>query len=95
MPRGDRTGPAGFGPMTGRTARYCAGHGDPGYANPAVGSGAGVFGGHGWRHMYYATADPDYEKQVLQNQVTFLETTLERLKKRLAELEQGARDKSS
>ncbi|MBC7077615.1 MAG: DUF5320 domain-containing protein, partial [Synergistales bacterium] len=24
MPRGDGTGPAGFGPMTGRAAGYCA-----------------------------------------------------------------------
>ncbi|MCX8032528.1 MAG: DUF5320 domain-containing protein [Thermoleophilia bacterium] len=126
MPRGDRTGPGGFGPMTGRVAGYCAGYGVPGYANPAVGRGAGVVGGHGWRHMYYATGlpgwlrwgcrhlgfglaapyttpygarytepDPDSEKQVLQNQVTFLETTLERLKKRLADLEQGACEKSS
>jgi len=32
MPRGDRTGPWGDGPMTGRSAGYCAGHPTPGYA---------------------------------------------------------------
>ena len=37
MPRGDRTGPMGMGPMTGRAAGYCAGYGVPGYANPTTG----------------------------------------------------------
>ena len=32
MPGGDRTGPMGQGPMTGRGAGYCAGFGMPGYA---------------------------------------------------------------
>ncbi len=34
MPRGDGTGPAGMGPMTGRAAGYCAGYPVPGYMNP-------------------------------------------------------------
>ncbi len=34
MPRGDGTGPLGFGPMTGRSAGFCAGYAVPGYANP-------------------------------------------------------------
>ena len=33
MPRGDRTGPGGKGPMTGRKAGYCAGGDKPGYKN--------------------------------------------------------------
>lgn len=37
MPRGDGTGPAGQGPMTGRAAGYCAGYNSPGYANPGWG----------------------------------------------------------
>jgi len=44
MPGGDRTGPAGMGPMTGRGAGYCAGYAAPGYMNPGVGRGAGF----GW-----------------------------------------------
>lgn len=48
MPRGDRTGPAGMGPMTGRAAGYCAGYGVPGYANPAFGRGFGRGYGRGW-----------------------------------------------
>jgi hypothetical protein len=35
MPFGDGTGPQGMGPMTGRSAGYCAGAGRPGFANPA------------------------------------------------------------
>jgi len=63
MPRGDGRGPAGFGPMTGRSAGFCAGYGVPGYANPGVGGGAGARGarcfyggggfGRGYRRMYY------------------------------------------
>jgi len=34
MPRGDGTGPAGMGPMTGRAAGYCAGNSGPGFTNP-------------------------------------------------------------
>lgn len=39
MPRGDKTGPLGQGPMTGRAAGFCAGNNVPGYANPAPGMG--------------------------------------------------------
>jgi len=41
MPRGDRTGPSGMGPMTGRAAGYCAGYSAPGYMNPFGGRGLG------------------------------------------------------
>ena len=71
MPRGDGSGPAGMGPMTGRAAGYCAGYGVPGYANPIPGQGRGMGyghghgrgggrGGRGWRHMYYATGLPGW-----------------------------------
>lgn len=48
MPGGDRTGPAGLGPMTGRAAGYCSGYSAPGYANPVPGRGAGFGRGWGW-----------------------------------------------
>ena len=47
MPRGDRTGPTGFGPMTGRAAGYCAGFGVPGYTNP-IPAGFGARGRRRW-----------------------------------------------
>ncbi|MBN1299217.1 MAG: DUF5320 domain-containing protein [Actinobacteria bacterium] len=62
MPRGDGTGPAGMGPMTGRAAGYCAGYFVPGFANPAGGrlygagrSFYGARGGRGNRNWYRAT----------------------------------------
>ena len=51
MPGGDRTGPAGQGPMTGRGAGFCAGSFVGGYANPTfrLGFGGGFRGGRGLR----------------------------------------------
>ena len=67
MPRGDGTGPAGMGPMTGRGAGFCAGYPAPGYMNPAGGRGFGFGGrgrggGRGWRHQYYATGWPGWAR---------------------------------
>lgn len=47
MPAGNRTGPNGMGPMTGRGAGYCAGYSSPGYSNPGYGVGLGRGGGYG------------------------------------------------
>jgi hypothetical protein len=68
MPAGDRTGPVGLGPMTGRAAGYCAGFPMPGYMNPLPGRGWGMgrgwgrgrgWGwGRGWRHGYYPMVVP-------------------------------------
>lgn len=49
MPRGDRTGPQGMGPMTGRGMGLCAGYDAPGYLNqgPGMGRGMGLARGFG------------------------------------------------
>lgn len=71
MPRGDGTGPAGAGPMSGRAAGYCAGFQVPGFTNPIPVAGAGFGrgrgfggrgggGGRGWRHRFYATGQPGW-----------------------------------
>jgi len=61
MPGGDRTGPWGLGPRTGRAAGYCTGYNMPGYTKPGFGRGRGRgFGrgfwgrgrGFGWRGIY-------------------------------------------
>jgi hypothetical protein len=72
MPRGDRTGPVGAGPITGRGAGYCAGYPMPGYANPMPGRfsgrwpvgrrGSGYGRGRRRRHWYYATGLPRWER---------------------------------
>jgi len=57
MPNGDRTGPAGLGPMTGKAAGRCTGNQAPGNANTIGGGGRRVGrdrGGHGWRNVLNA-----------------------------------------
>lgn len=69
MPYGDRTGPAGAGPMTGRRMGYCAGFDRPGSMNPGRGFGYGMgrgggFGGQGrgWRNQFWATGLPGWAR---------------------------------
>ena len=45
MPRGDRSGPMGMGPRTGRAAGFCTGNSTPGFMNPY---GSQMGGGFGW-----------------------------------------------
>jgi hypothetical protein len=102
MPRGDGTGPRGFGPMTGRGNGYCAGKNAPGYANSAgqLGLRRGYGGGgRGWRHHYYATGlpywarpsaaplIPEQELAGLKNEAEWLKNQLEVLNRRIEELE--------
>ena len=47
MPRGDRTGPMGSGPMTGRGMGYCGGYAGPGFMSSGPGYGFGRGGGFG------------------------------------------------
>ncbi|MFP3999507.1 MAG: DUF5320 domain-containing protein [Desulfobacterales bacterium] len=71
MPGGDRTGPIGAGPMTGRGAGFCSGFAAPGFAVPGPGRGFGMGfgrgrglrgrffgGGFGWRNRFFATGIP-------------------------------------
>ena len=71
MPGGDKTGPGGMGPMTGRGAGYCSGYSAPGYANAIPGRfwgrsfgwgmrGGWGGGGRGWRNRFYATGQPGW-----------------------------------
>jgi len=49
MPRGDRSGPNGFGPRTGRGLGYCSGYSTPGYLTDiGMGWGRGYGGGRGY-----------------------------------------------
>ncbi len=66
MPRGDRSGPQGWGPRTGRGLGYCAGYSNPGYTKGmgmgwgrGRGYGRGWAGGGGWgRGRGYYPIDP-------------------------------------
>ncbi|MCD6332124.1 MAG: DUF5320 domain-containing protein [Bacteroidales bacterium] len=96
MPRGDRTGPDGMGPMTGRRMGYCVGNDRPGYMNPNSYYGRGYGWGHGrgfgyGRGMgygfrggygpYYSESEPPVSDQ------TLIENEIRILKDRLASLE--------
>jgi hypothetical protein len=48
MPAGDRTGPWGAGPRTGRGLGYCSGYAAPGYMSPGPGMGFGRGYGRGF-----------------------------------------------
>jgi len=98
MPGGDRTGPLGAGPRTGRGLGYCSGYNRPGFANP-VPEGRGWLGfgyrgmGHGWRNRFYATGipgwaayTPEQEAADLKAQADWLKGQLEAIQKRLEEL---------
>jgi len=77
MPGGDRTGPSGMGPNTGRGAGYCTGNPTVGFGNGGWGRGRrggnrgggwnqgdgwGRGGGWGHRHGYYATGQPGWQR---------------------------------
>ena len=99
MPRGDRTGPLGEGPMTGRQLGFCAGYQGAGYGRgPGRGFGRGYLGrGRGrrffWRR-YVPLPEDDRdtagyvdEVSVLQDEVRDLKGALERISGRLNRLE--------
>jgi hypothetical protein len=96
MPRGDRTGPAGMGPMTGRGMGYCAGGTAPGMYAPGYGYGCGRGMGRGFRQMAWAAPgwgwQPPYAgvdaKDALADRAASLERELELVKKQLEALKQ-------
>ena len=54
MPGGDRTGPWGLGPMTGRGLGYCAGYSSPGFTKGIPrGRGFGRGGGRGFGRGFW------------------------------------------
>jgi hypothetical protein len=70
MPGGDRTGPMGTGPMTGRGMGYCAGFPVPGFMNRPgwFGFGRGWFGrggGRGWRHWFRWTGLTGWQRAAM------------------------------
>ena len=98
MPRGDRTGPQGAGPRTGRGMGYCNDYNQPGFANtPVMGRGGFGFGwqgaGRGWRNRFYATGipgwvapTPEQESADLKAQAEWLKTQLDSIQKRIDDL---------
>ena len=97
MPRGDKTGPNGNGPKTGRGLGYCTGNNLPGFENNITTYGRGNgFGrrnhngngfGRGMGFGYRSGFDNGVkEKTLVQNEINILKDQLESLEKRLKEL---------
>lgn len=63
MPRGDRTGPMGLGPMTGRGGGHCAGPERPGFRSPMWNRNAcGCGWGRGWRRWFEGLGVPGWAR---------------------------------
>jgi len=94
MPGGDRTGPVGAGPMTGRGLGHCRG-GGAGYGYPGRGMGFGRGFGRGWRHWSagyepaYGPYRPTREQELadLKAQAEQYGNAVKGINERIAELE--------
>ena len=101
MPRGDRTGPWGMGPLTGRRMGFCAGFSAPGFMSygPGYGMGRGMgagrgfgrglgFGrGRGWRYGGYG-GFWEYPPQSFtqEDEVAYLENQAKEIKEELNQI---------
>ena len=91
MPYGDRTGPEGKGPRTGRGMGYCGGYDSPGYTRGTPrgmgysrGAGRGFGRGFGWNR---APVQPiNTIDSGLKEEVNALKKIVEALKKKIDEL---------
>jgi hypothetical protein len=98
MPGGDRTGPMGAGPMTGRAAGFCAGYAMPGHMNPTGGRGQGFWGrgcGGGWGRgrgvglgasRFNWAPTPEQELESLKQQASYIQGALADITRRIEEL---------
>ena len=97
MPRGDGTGPAGQGPMTGRRMGYCAGFNVPGFMNFGFGRGFGR--GFSWRRempiqqqvvpiqqIQPQVITEQQEREMLEQELELIKQEMNEIQKRLKEL---------
>lgn len=96
MPFGDRTGPRGMGPMTGRGGGQCAMAWPAGGCRFHVSGVRRSGGGRGWRHWYRATGlagwvrarkgrfgDPRYAPWTPQEELQYLKEYIQGLEEAL------------
>lgn len=90
MPRGDRTGPDGMGPMTGRGMGFCAGFDTPGFMNPCYGRGfrrrAGAMQVMPSQFQPQVVITEKQEKQYLEQELEALKQEMNEVEKRLKEM---------
>ena len=100
MPGGNKTGPEGQGPMTGRGLGYCAGYPNPGFLNNffgrgtfgrgrmfMIGMGAGFRGGRGSYSGYYPHEIHPYPSYSKKDELKNLEAHAQNLKKELEDIQ--------
>ena len=99
MPRGDRTGPNGMGPMTGRGLGYCNDYVSPGFTKGIPRGGAGFNYGRGLRRGFRGGFGydprfqyPNYSNYVVpkysaKDEAKYLETEIDALKNELTAME--------
>lgn len=102
MPRGDRTGPLGQGPKTGRGLGYCAGYSAPGFMNQGFGRRFRGFGrGFGRRRQsgpippaqpqaYQPTKEQELE--MLGDEAKIIEQEQKALEQRLEEIKKRTKE---
>ncbi len=106
MSRGDRRGPEGFGPMTGRGLGYCAGYDSPGFAKGIPRGGGGFGGGRrfgrgfrgGFQSGYYRMpAAPQYDpvQQTAEQELASLKQNADYLKQDLESINKRIDELSS
>jgi hypothetical protein len=102
MPRGDRTGPFGEGPLTGRRMGYCSGNENPGFFNQGAnwrrGPGRGFRGGAGYGRGFglgfgqqsggnsYDMSPGVSDKTVIENEIRILRDQLSSLEDQLSKI---------
>ena len=96
MPGGNRTGPLGQGPKTGRGLGFCSGNDQPGFENSndnfAFGYGTGWrnrWGGgnqHRSRHAFRRFSENVSDVTLLENEARILKKQLLSIEKQLSEL---------
>lgn len=84
MPRGDKTGPNGNGPMTGRRMGYCADNDRPGYTENDQNYGRN-FGGGGFRRGGGRGLGRNSDS--LENEIDTLKEQINSIKKQLSDSE--------
>jgi len=101
MPRGDRTGPEGMGPMTGRGLGYCNDYPDPGYMkrNPRGRAGfsrgfgrrfgRGNRSGNGFTYYQQFPMNQNYPSPIYtaEDEARFIETEIDKIKNELSAME--------
>ena len=100
MPGGDRNGPMGQGPMTGRRMGFCSGLNMTGFGNRFSGRGFGRGQGRGFRRFsqpipeaFTEQYSTENEAEILRMQAQELAASLKNIEDRLAQLEKKSSKK--